>query len=165
MPLLRSFCCNQTTRDGTIICGVYTVVLSVLLAMLSVEMTLNLENIENILSSWGINLDVNQNRNLSLFLLVKSLGFTVSSPFLVYGGINNSRTFFLPWMFWMGFNTLANLVVLAFIILSTSNKMELIQVIIVLVVAFSACNIYCFLCVLSQYQILRTDVTQLRSAI
>ncbi|CAN7938393.1 unnamed protein product, partial [Ixodes hexagonus] len=138
MALLRSCCCWRSVRKGSIACGVYTLIFYTILVAAGIC------HVNSVLHS--------QVRfTLSLFLLTFSGLCVIASIVLLVGLFFDNRLLLIPWLIIVSMTTLLDIVLSLYLITDLPVNPFVIAMYIIDYI-LCAVNVYCILCVLSQYQ-------------
>ncbi|XP_077516611.1 uncharacterized protein LOC144127493 [Amblyomma americanum] len=138
MALLRSCCCWLSLRKGSFACGVYTLIFYTMLVATGGS---HLSSVPH--SPVGF--------SLVLLLLTLSGLCVVFSVVLLLGLVFDNRLLLLPWLTFVSMTTLLDVALSLYFI--RDFKLDSF-VVVMYIIDYTLCsiNIYCILCVLSQYQ-------------
>ncbi|XP_054715073.1 uncharacterized protein LOC129224613 [Uloborus diversus] len=138
MPLMKTCCCWKSVRDGSFACGIYTMIFYTLVVTLgSFHLSPAIEN--KVLFAFG------------LVALCLSGMCVMSSALLLVGLCADNRSFLVPWLVSVSMTTLLD-IFLSFYFIVEDIHDPLLCVLFVTDFLICALNVYCLLCVLSQYQ-------------
>lgn len=150
MVIVKSCCCFNL-RTGSIASGIFTLMMALtytgmaaynIYGINSPEETVFTQELAN-LEGW------------CYAILVFSFGLLMSSILLIVGAVRDNRFFFIPWMIIILLMMLVDVVstIYDIVIFGFQVKFNILQAI--LLFMFITLNIYCLLCVVSQYQELK----------
>ncbi|XP_002737171.1 uncharacterized protein LOC100378476 [Saccoglossus kowalevskii] len=143
MTIITTCCCCMNTRTGTIVSGIYTTILAgIRLIMMLSALASAGDKAGGLISSYIID----------LLLLI---GLLIVSIILIYGAIKDNRILLVPWMVFMVIFIILTLITTIIIIVYASFSSWVTWSNIIWFVIFNTINIYCLLCVISQYQELK----------
>ncbi|XP_023221931.1 uncharacterized protein LOC111623549 [Centruroides sculpturatus] len=138
MAILHSCCCWKSVRRGSFASGIFT------LGFYTVVLTAGAFHINTVLHSPVLFV-------FSLFMLIISGFCVISSVLLLVGLCADNRLMLLPWIVSISMTTVLDLV-LSFYLISESQIDPLLMFLFALDFLICCLNIYCLLCVVSQYQ-------------
>ncbi|XP_037568794.2 uncharacterized protein LOC119449644 isoform X3 [Dermacentor silvarum] len=138
MAILKSCCCWKTLRSGSVACGIYT------LLLYSIIMVAGSFHVHTVIEHPVL-------LTFSLLMVLLSAACAVSSVVLLLGLWADNRTLLLPWLVSISLTTLLDIVVL-FYLTAESDFNPFIAVLFITDVFIAVLNVYCLLCVSSQYQ-------------
>lgn len=138
MAILKSCCCWKTLRSGSVACGIYT------LFLYSVIMVAGSFHVHTVVEHPVL-------LTFALLMVFLSAACAVSSVVLLLGLWANNRTLLLPWLISISLTTLLDVIVL-FYLTAESEFNPFFAVLFVVDVFIAVLNVYCLLCVSSQYQ-------------
>lgn len=138
MAILHSCCCWKSVRRGSFASGIFT------LGFYTVVLTAGAFHINTVLHSPVLFV-------FSLFMLIISGFCVISSVLLLVGLCADNRLMLLPWIVSISMTTVLDLV-LSFYLISESQIDPLLMFLFALDFLICCLNVYCLLCVVSQYQ-------------
>ncbi|XP_064482339.1 uncharacterized protein LOC135395071 [Ornithodoros turicata] len=138
MAILKSCCCWKTVRSGSVACGIYTLFLY---TIMMVTGTFHVHTVQ----------DDPVLLTFSLLMVFLAGACVLSSVALLIGLWTDNRALLLPWLVSISLNTLLDVVVL-FYLTAESDFNPFIAVLFVTDIFIAVLNVYCFLCVSSQYE-------------
>ncbi|XP_065284063.2 uncharacterized protein [Dermacentor albipictus] len=148
MALLRTCCCWLSLRRGSFACGIYTLIFYTMLVATGAS---------HLSSTFHSTVGF----TLILLLLILSSFCIVFSMVLLLGLFSDNRLLLLPWLAFVSMTTVLDVALSLYFI--TDLKVDGF-VIAMYVVDYTLCsiNIYCIMCVVSQYQVyyVRGHVTE-----
>ncbi|XP_055931160.1 uncharacterized protein LOC129961658 isoform X2 [Argiope bruennichi] len=138
MAILKTCCCWKSVRDGSFACGIYTMIFYTLFVTFGTfHLTPEIEN--KVLFGLGL-----------LALCVSGM-CVMSSALLLVGLCADNRTFLIPWLVCVSMATLLDVFLCIYLTAKDSSD-PLHSLLFITDFFFSALNVYCLLCVISQYQ-------------
>lgn len=138
MVLLRSCCCWRSVRKGSFACGIYTLIFYAILVAAGIC------HVNSVLHS-------PVRFTLSLFLLTFSALCVVSSVILLLGLFFDNRLLLIPWLIIVSMTTLLDVVLSLYLVTDLPVNPFVITMYVIDYI-LCAVNVYCILCVLSQYR-------------
>ncbi|XP_064483044.1 uncharacterized protein LOC135395887 [Ornithodoros turicata] len=138
MALLRSCCCWKSVRNGSFASAIYTLVFYTILV------AAGMCHMSSVLQS-------SVRFTLGLFLLTFSGLSAISSIVLLVGLFLDNRILLIPWLTIVSMTTLLDIVLSLYLITDLPVNPFVITMYIIDYI-LCAVNVYCILCVLSQYQ-------------
>lgn len=142
MAILNSCCCWKSVRSGSYACAIYTLI------FYTTVLTAGAFHVRTVLHSAAL-------LTFSLLMVVLSVACVVTSIVLIIGLCTNNRHLFLPWLVSISLTTLLD-VILSFYLIMEAVFDPFIAVLFVTDIFICALNVYCLLCVLSQYQMIQS---------
>uniref|UniRef100_A0A1W7R999 Venom protein n=1 Tax=Hadrurus spadix TaxID=141984 RepID=A0A1W7R999_9SCOR len=159
MVYMRTCCCCFDTKNGSIACGVYTMVWRIIAIISLIIVIAQNKVLKEQAAAFGMDTDqVGVIRGILIFFLVECLIFVFFCGLLIHGAKNDRPGFLIPWVVAMSVEVAFNIITLIAVIIvaALADKVSVAVIVFtVLIMAFNiAFTIYMILCVESQRKLL-----------
>ncbi|CAL1273660.1 unnamed protein product [Larinioides sclopetarius] len=143
MALLKSCCCWRSIRSGSFASGIYT------MAFYTVVVTAGSFHVESI-----VNLPVFLPVLLtfSILMLIFAAVSVLTSVLLIVGLCTDNRVLLIPWIVSVSMTTILDVILSLYLVTDSDELDPFFAILVVTDFFICALNVYCILCVASQYQ-------------
>lgn len=154
MAIIHSCCCRMTLRQGSFACGTYTFVYHTIML---VGATLQVDHIPHSSSNdttfrYPLVQIVEASHSMTIGYAICSVLTLLASVLLLVGLYLNNRLMLLPWIVMIAMTTFADFIITIYLI-GTLTMYLTFAVTVILDFFICIQNVYCMLCVVSQYQV------------
>ncbi|KAF8784417.1 uncharacterized protein LOC129958669 [Argiope bruennichi] len=143
MALLKSCCCWRSIRSGSFASGIYT------MAFYTVVVTAGSFHVESIVN---LPIFLPVLLTFSILMLVFAAVSVLTSVLLIVGLCTDNRVLLIPWIVSVSMTTILDVILSLYLITDSEELDPFFAVLVVTDFLICALNVYCILCVASQYQ-------------